>query len=305
MPSFDFERQSFQEAIDHFRQKTNIPTERWDELAGEEHDVAFVVAGAAKADLLADLRQAVDRAVANGTTRAQFAQEFEGIAARAGWAYKGEKNWRAGVIYQTNTRSAHAAGRWAQLTDPDMLKARPYWQWVHGDSVSPRPAHLALHRKIFPADSVFWREMFPPQGFGCKCQVVSLSKAEVKREGLAVEDAPEVGAVMEAVDRAGVPQFVPVEPAPGFGAAPGATRPEQRQALLRDIRSRLPDALRESFDAEMAQRDRPVKDIEATATDLAAALGVELTPEVSAALKDRLPKNPSQGQIMAILSEFL
>jgi len=38
---------------------------------------------------------------------------------------------------------------------------------------------------------------------------------------------------------------------------------------------------------------------------LAAALGLELDDEVLAALSERLPDQPTQGQIVAILMEFL
>ena len=49
----------FQEQIDFFRAKLNLPTDRWDDIWKAAHDRAFVVAGAAKADLLNDLRQAL------------------------------------------------------------------------------------------------------------------------------------------------------------------------------------------------------------------------------------------------------
>ena len=45
-----------------FRQKLGLPTARWDDLMKSAHDRAFVVAGAMKADLLADLKRALDAA---------------------------------------------------------------------------------------------------------------------------------------------------------------------------------------------------------------------------------------------------
>jgi len=54
----------FQAQIDFLRQKLQLPTDRWDDIIRSAHDRAFIVAGAAKADLLADLHQAViERAV--------------------------------------------------------------------------------------------------------------------------------------------------------------------------------------------------------------------------------------------------
>ncbi len=75
----------FLEAIAFFRNKLNLPTQRWDDLLGAAHDRAFVVAGAMRADLLADLREAVDKAIADGTTIQQFRKAFKQIVAARGW----------------------------------------------------------------------------------------------------------------------------------------------------------------------------------------------------------------------------
>jgi len=121
----------FPEQIDFFRQKQNLPTERYDDILKEAHDRAFVVAGAMKADLLNDLRKAVDKAIAEGKTIDWFRKEFEAIVQKHGWEgwtgsdTKAGRDWRTRVIYKTNLSASYAAGRWQQLHDPDLLKGRP------------------------------------------------------------------------------------------------------------------------------------------------------------------------------------
>src|SRR5574340_39125 len=130
----------FQEQIDFFRKKLNLPTERWDAIQKAAHDRAFIVAGAAKADLLDDLRAAVQKAIEQGTSLETFRKEFKALVQKHGWTgWTGEgtkagEAWRTRVIYETNLRTSHAAGRWAQLNDPDLLKLRPFWRYVHNDS---------------------------------------------------------------------------------------------------------------------------------------------------------------------------
>ena len=75
----------FAEQLAFFRAKLNLPTQKWDDLLGAAHDRAFVVAGAMNADLLADLRGAVDKILANGTTLEQFHKDFQQIVAQRGW----------------------------------------------------------------------------------------------------------------------------------------------------------------------------------------------------------------------------
>jgi hypothetical protein len=174
----------FQERIDFFRQKVNMPTERWDDIRQAAHDRAFVVAGAMKADLLADLRRAVDRAIVQGTSLEAFREDFRQIVYNRGWTgWTGEGsqagfNWWTKVIWETNLRSSYAAGRWAQLNDPGLKKLMPYWRYVHADSVmSPRLQHLAWgqRRLTLPSEHQFRKTHFPHNGWGCRCRVTAVA----------------------------------------------------------------------------------------------------------------------------------
>lgn len=69
----------FAEVLAFFRHKLNLPTQQWDDLLGAAQDRAFVVVGAMQADLLQDLRNAVDKALAEGTTYEQFKKDFKQI----------------------------------------------------------------------------------------------------------------------------------------------------------------------------------------------------------------------------------
>lgn len=177
-------RQVFEEQIAAFALRLNlVGTERYDDLRAEEHYRAFTVAGAMKADLLADLHEAVRKAVVDGGTIQDFRKDFDRIVERRGWTgWTGEgtklgEAWRTRVIYQTNTRKAYSAGRYAQLTDPEMLARRPYWRWVHsGLAKDPRPEHLAWHGMTLRHDDPFWQTHFPPRippDYGCSCRVVA------------------------------------------------------------------------------------------------------------------------------------
>ena len=57
---------------------------------------SFMVAGATKTDLLADLRGAVDKAISEGKSLNWFKTEFKNIVARHGWEHTGPASWRSG-----------------------------------------------------------------------------------------------------------------------------------------------------------------------------------------------------------------
>ncbi|BBF84516.1 phage virion morphogenesis protein [Aquitalea magnusonii] len=174
-------KQPWQTQLDYFQQKLNLPTEKWTDIMKAQHDRSFVVAGAMTCDLLEDLRQAVGKAIEGGSTLADFRRDFDQIVATHGWDFKGGRNWRTRVIYQTNLQTSYAAGRYQQLTDPDMLKVRPYWRYVHSDSVMrPRPQHQAWNGLILRADDPWWNVHYPPNGWGCQCTVRAVSLQELR-----------------------------------------------------------------------------------------------------------------------------
>lgn len=192
MPEYEFKALPFTEALEYFRQKVNLPTERWNDLLAGMHSRAFVVAGATKDALLSDLRMAIDKAMSKGMSLKEFQEKFEDIVARHGWSYRGSASWRSAVIFNTNTRTAYMAGRYKQMTEPDVVSRRPYWQYRHGGSAVPRPEHLAWDGLVLRADDPWWDTHYPPNGFNCSCKVFSLSERDLQRLGKSGPDkAPE------------------------------------------------------------------------------------------------------------------
>ncbi|QPL39379.1 phage head protein [Erythrobacter sp. A30-3] len=179
----------FPEQIAYFRRKLGnlVPTQRWDDVLAAQHDNAFMVAGAAKADLLTDLAAAVDKAIAEGRGIEDFRKDFRAIVKRHGWtgwtgegSVKGEA-WRVKTILRTNAYTSYSAGRYAQL------KARglAFWVYRHGGSAEPREQHLhEWDGLILPSDHPFWQKAFPPSDWGCSCYVVGAhSMAQAIRLG--------------------------------------------------------------------------------------------------------------------------
>lgn len=191
MPEILTGTRPFQEAVDYFRNKINLPTKTYRDIQHGAHTKAFVVAGATKEDLLADFRAAIDKAISQGTTLEEFQKDFDDIVKKSGWSYNGSRGWRSKTIYTTNIKTAYAAGRYKQMTDPDVLKRRPYWQYLVGDSKNHRKEHLELNGLILRADDPFWEIHFPPNGWGCKCRVRSLSENDLKRMGRKPDKAPQ------------------------------------------------------------------------------------------------------------------
>lgn len=172
----------FAEQVAFYRNKLGnlVPTARWDDIQRDAHDTGFMVAGAAKADLLADLAMAVDRAVSEGRGLGEFRKDFRSIVERNGWhGWTGEgtragERWRTRTIYQTNAITSYSAGRLAQLQEGGF----DLWIYRHNDSVrNPRPEHVKLDGLTLPAKHPLWKRYYPPNGWGCQCYVVGARSA--------------------------------------------------------------------------------------------------------------------------------
>lgn len=251
----------FQEQVDFFRQKLNLPTERYDDILKAAHDRAFVVAGAAKADLLADLRNAVDKAIADGKSIQWFRKNFVDIVRKNGWeGWTGSdtaagRDWRARVIYQTNLSTSYAAGRWAQLNDPDLLKIRPFWKYVHNDTVRhPRPLHQSWSGTVLPANHPWFLTHFTPNGWGCRCRITAVSASEYKGD-----PAPDDGTYIYK-DKAGQEHVLPKGIDYGWDYAPGAHKTTQLKDIIDQKLIKLPA----SIGADMWQALKPTVTKETT-----------------------------------------
>lgn len=207
----------FEEQIAFFRAKLNLTTEAWNDLWQGAHARAFTVAGAMQEDLLTDLRAAIDKAIADGTTLEEFRRDFDTIVERYGWSYRGARGWRTKVMLETNIRTSYMAGRYQQMTHPDVLSDRPFWEYRHGNSVHPRREHLGWDGLVLPAGDPWWQTHYPPNGWGCKCRVFAVSRDDMKDLGKAGPDqAPDDGVYQWRDKRTGEVHLVPKGIDPGW-----------------------------------------------------------------------------------------
>ncbi|WP_087022435.1 phage minor head protein [Thaumasiovibrio subtropicus] len=208
----------FKQQIAYLKNKTNLPSQRWADIWVNAHNRAFTIAGAMQDDLLADFRSAVDKAISEGKSLGWFKQQFDHITAHHGWQYKGNRDWRANVIYETNIRQSYTAGREQQI---DALKGtRPYGIYKHSGSENPRHDHLKWHNLVLPLDDPWWQTHSPINGYGCACKKFTLSEADLKRMGLKVGKAPAIE-TYEWIDKAtGELHHIPKGIDPGFDYTP-------------------------------------------------------------------------------------
>lgn len=190
------------EAIQYFESKGHKISFRWQDTWREAHARAFTVVGVTKADLLADIKAATAKALAEGQSKAQFRQGLEDTLKRKGWwgkgdivnpdtgeVRKGERGSasRLNLIYRQNMQSAYNAGRYKQQMESAAVA--PYLRYMAVMDAKTRPSHGAMHGLVYRYDDPIWQTMYPPNGWYCRCRVETLSERAFRRGGYDLQDS--------------------------------------------------------------------------------------------------------------------
>ncbi|MBK1613331.1 hypothetical protein CKO44_07590 [Rubrivivax gelatinosus] len=241
MPEVEARGLPFQEAIDYLKGKLPEASLAWDSLAGPVHAKVFTVAGATTADLARDLQGALAEALESGSTITAFRKAFDQTVQKHGWSYRGSRGWRTDLIFNVNMRSAHMAGRWAQIQANK--KRRPFLQYRTAGDARVRPMHRRWNGLIFPVDDAFWETHYPPCGWNCRCTVRAFGQADLEDRGLK-PSPPFESKVRNVVSADGeVVDQVPVGIDPGWDHNVGRSWINPELALGEKL-ARLPPQLR-------------------------------------------------------------
>jgi hypothetical protein len=187
-------------------------------LSNAEQDHAFRVASVAQADLVNDVFSALDSALVEG----DFAVFKKRVGKQLADAWGGADALRLDTVFDTNVQSAFSAGRYRQMVDPAILRARPIWRMRVVEDGRTSKYCKPVDHVTEGAESAYWDHNYPMRHYRCRSYVETLS--------------PET-----PVDAS--PPTTP--PAPGFGGRPPSVGTDWRPDL-----SSYPEAIA----AELAKR---------------------------------------------------
>lgn len=192
-------------ALEGFRSKTPVTRDRWDALDEQARHRAFTVAGTTQLDIVQQAWTAIDKAIAAGTTIADFKKDIGPALMKAWSGSVANPSARLDTIFRTNVQSAYQAGKTELLSDPAVQAARPFKLF---DAVlDTRTSDICepLDGTLLPSDDPFWRTHTPLLHFNCRSNVITLRPSQAREMGISTR----------------IPKHDP--PLPGFGAPPSLT----------------------------------------------------------------------------------
>lgn len=279
-----------EEAIRFFRDKGYAIGFDWRDVWENEHAVAFTVAKAISLDVLADIRAAVDMAIADGITFRQFEQHLAPILQARGWWGRAEmtdpqtgetviaqlgSRRRLGIIFDTNIRTSYAAGQWERIQR--LKDRRPWLRYVAVMDERTRDDHRRWHGTVLPADDPWWATHFPPNGWRCRCSVQQLSDRDLSRYGFdPSSNAPPDDLRPWLNKRSGQFEMIPDGIDPGFASNPGLTdRLADAERRLVERRALIVPPARPAGGADPARVARLAAEARSYVVSLGRARGIE------------------------------
>lgn len=171
---------------------------------------AFTVAKLTSADMLSDLREALDKAMDDGQSYAEFKKNAKDLLETKGYYTREDGSaWRLETIYRTNMQSAYMAGRYHQMVD--VADSFPYWEMISIIDIKTSDTCKGINGIIRPANDEFWKTNYPPRHYRCRSRVRNLSDALMKQRNSSVTDPATVQGI---------------KPAEGFETYPGEWKPD-------------------------------------------------------------------------------
>lgn len=270
-------RLSPQAALAYLKKRGQITqTWSWADLWQEEHAQQFTISRLANADLLRELQTLITASVNGELSRTDFMRDAKAhLQARGWWGEKTVVDPATGrevtttfnparleLIFNTNTRVAYAAGQWERIQASKA--SHPYIRYITKGDDKVRASHAAWNNVTLPVDDAFWHAHTPPNGWRCRCRIVSVSKRDYDRGltpmGQAMKKiAPQVELTDWTNPRTGEISKVPEGVHPAFAYNPGKLRPKRLQALVLDKIAALDAELAAALKTELAKPAKPTK----------------------------------------------
>lgn len=172
------EPQRFDDAVDWFANKTPVTRDLAHQVNEYCDRRAFTIAGVAQLDVVQQAHASLVKAIEQGTPFEDWKKSVEADLTKA-WGRK--DGHRIETIFRNATQGSYNAGRWRQMTSPDVQLFRPYGMF-DGVVDERRSAFCkAWDGVILPLQEFAARGAVPQCHHRCRSGIRNMRESEARR----------------------------------------------------------------------------------------------------------------------------
>lgn len=204
---FEFDESILNEAvIRSLLSKIPLTREEFNTLETRYKNQAFVISRLSTARAIRRVQENMAEHLKRGGGFGEWRDQMDEMFASLGM--EPQNSYYLENVYRTNVSSAYNAARWEQAQASSGLIALLEYHAIL--DARTRPNHRAMDGTKAPPDAQIWIEWYPPNGYRCRCRVVSITKYAAQRYGLKADIV-----------------YPDVKPDPGFEYNPSQGLPPQ------------------------------------------------------------------------------
>lgn len=180
--SASFLAMPFDDAVAFFRSKAILAPAEFDALRDRFRTGGFVARNLASGRMQEVARDAITRLLDQRLTLPEAVRAIRDGEATLG-VEPASSSYLDTVIH-TNVATSYGAGRFAAMTDPNVVALRPWVQQRTAGDARVRPGHAALSGLVFANGGELAARYAPPLFFMCRCTQTTLSQRQFEARGL-------------------------------------------------------------------------------------------------------------------------
>lgn len=164
------------DAIEAFKARGLVSDTDFETLLGDYAQRSVVARKLMLDQVQSEVMRHLTDAITSGETLPEFADKVNELTSSLGLA-PGKPSYLQ-MVFRTNVQSAYGSGRYKAIRNPVVAQTRPFVQYRTVGDARVRDEHAVLDGKTYAVGDPVWDRIAPPNGYNCRCSMVTLSKAQ-------------------------------------------------------------------------------------------------------------------------------
>ena len=168
-----------EEAIKFYTDRTPMLIDQLEEINEQVIANSFYIKHSTDLEVTKKLYTSLNNNLIQGGTFKEWKKDLGKVADDLGVKQNG---YYLENVYRTNNATAYNSGRWDRQSQT--VDTHEYWLYDAIDDGRTSEICLKLDGKIYKSNNPIWNSIYPPNHYGCRSNVIALSKDDMDEEGL-------------------------------------------------------------------------------------------------------------------------